>query len=754
MQLLGADILTSCKYYKSRIFRLLSVIITIALINTSLPVNTYAKSANTCLSPVLQLSSPQLKTETSHIFQAWTDNHNTPVKEIAVQYRPEEIRKVYQEFFSGEAEVDRNLSFLAKELSPEKRLVIISATAYGGGVAEIMHFLIPLMRDYGVRVDWYVLETLDEYNYKDKNGNAMNRFYDVTKKLHNGAQGKELRGEDRLTEEEKEIYRRTTDYNFERLKKVFKNPNNIFFIEDFQPAGLIPKIRDLNEKLDQKARIIFRLHIDTWGIRNNEETKKQFGFLVDDINKADAIVTHIPEFADIPGIKIPAYSMPPSMDPLNDKNRELTSEEIEEISKRIKEVVRVQDKNGIQYVDGRTIDFNGKKVILCVSRADPWKGQLELIERFEKLNRDGKIDKDTILVLVSNFADDDPEGKICFDEMVKKAENNENIYVCTFSKKDNNLNVNFLQRIAKVVAQLSEREGFGLTIAEALWKGTAVLCFDRGGMTEQVVDGYNGYVIKRDSPDYKEQIEHKLVKLLNFSNLERAEMGEYGKLVVAEKFTITSEAIHRMVLALAELDKIRKERVYPVGELAQEFIAKKRHSPPIKLIWERGRIMDTDAVDDKVTAKEFIIQLHQYFKKASKKLSEIDDIEVDLNTALNFINIYIVNGYDKLDYDVRDDNPEGSKYNYVPEEYKCGFCVESGKIYVSAKKLKAALKDASKRNELLEELVEGLKAIVEVYNSSRHLKHPDTRLNRLDLCIKKMRALSGRGAFALINQAI
>ncbi|AHF81302.1 trehalose synthase [Thermococcus paralvinellae] len=356
----------------------------------------------------------------------------------------------------------------------------VNSTAYGGGVAEILHSLIPLMRSLGIETRWFVIEGTDE-------------FFKVTKSFHNALQGnKELK----LTEDMKKLY---LDINKKNSEDFDLSVFDYVVVHDPQPAPLI-------EFYEKKKPWIWRCHIDL-----SDPNMEFWGFLRQFVEKYDRYIFHMPEYVQSDLDKNKVVIMPPSIDPLSEKNIELKDSEIVKILEKF------------------DIDPDRPK-ITQVARFDPWKGVFDAIEVYRKVK--GKI-PDVQLLLVSAMAHDDPEGWIYFEKVLRKVGEDYDVKILTNLIGVHAREVNAFQRASDVVLQMSTREGFGLTVSEAMWKGKPVIGRAVGGIKLQVVDGETGFLIKT----VDEAVE-KTLYLLKHPGVAR-EMGKKAKERVKENFLIT-----------------------------------------------------------------------------------------------------------------------------------------------------------------------------------------------------------------------
>ncbi|MCL4322628.1 MAG: glycosyltransferase [Deltaproteobacteria bacterium] len=313
----------------------------------------------------------------------------------------------------------------------------INSTAVGGGVAEILSRMVPLLKELGVDARWDFIK-------------GGEKFFEVTKKIHNSLHGIE---ED-ISSAEFKHFMDVTDENLKEMNLY----GDIIFIHDPQPIGLI-KIKKKNGYKDKK--FIWRCHIDL-----SSANAKTFNFLKKFIEKYDYSVFSSPLFAK--KLRIPQILISPSIDPLSDKNKEITKETINEVLERFK------------------ID-PGKKTITQISRFDRLKDPLGVIDVYRLV----KKYVDCQLVLAGGGATDDPEGIEVFNEVLAKAGDDKDIHVLNLPPTSN-IEINALQRASTVILQKSIKEGFGLTVSESLWKSKPVVASAVGGIPLQITHKYSG----------------------------------------------------------------------------------------------------------------------------------------------------------------------------------------------------------------------------------------------------------------------
>lgn len=351
------------------------------------------------------------------------------------------------------------LKLLGKQLEG-KTVENINSTAVGGGVAEILNRMVPLFQELGVNATWEVI----------KGGND---FFGVTKKFHNALHGKE----ETITDGDFEIFR---DHTRQMLSDT-PLYGDIIFVHDPQPAGLIAKRNEIGKQW------LWRCHIDV-----SHPMRDVWGFLKSMVDQYDATVFSAPQFSQ--KLDIPQMQIPPSIDPLSDKNKELPEEYVNSI----------MDRFGIP---------RDKPLITQVSRFDYLKDPIGVIEAYKLARRY----VDCQLLLVGGSATDDPEGAKVLAEVREKAEGDPDIHILELPPTSN-LEINAIQRASTIVLQKSIKEGFGLTIAEALWKAKPVIASAVGGIPLQITHKYSGilthtiegtaYWIKQllQSPDFARQL--------------------------------------------------------------------------------------------------------------------------------------------------------------------------------------------------------------------------------------------------------
>jgi len=385
---------------------------------------------------------------------------------------------------------DAILSDLHKRASKlyDKHVVHVNSTAAGGGVAEILYTLVPLMNDVGVDCGWRVLV-------------GGNDFFNVTKSFHNGLQSESLK----LSEQKLRIYTEANE-NFAAYSHFERH--DAVIIHDPQP---LPMIRFYKKRQPW----IWRCHIDL-----TDPNPALWEFLKGYILRYDMMIVSHEQYLR-PDLLIEQRVINPAIDPLSQKNIDLPDETI------------------AKYIRRFEIPLD-KPLITQVSRFDKWKDPEGVIEVFRLVLEH----VDCRLVLAGNMATDDPEGIEMFEGVKRKAadliESGRVITIIGASDTE----INALQRVSAVILQKSLREGFGLTVSEAMWKQTPVVASRVGGIPLQVIDGETGFLV--DPTDFA-QCADRVVTLLKDHSLAD-EMARRGKEHVRENFLITRLLGHDLQL--------------------------------------------------------------------------------------------------------------------------------------------------------------------------------------------------------------
>jgi len=370
------------------------------------------------------------------------------------------------------------------------RVVHVNSTREGGGVAEILEWMIPHMREVGVDASWEVIH-------------GTNRFFEITKDIHNGLQGKPVD----LPMRDWRFYQEENERNAERLRPLLTEAD-IVVIHDPQPAPLLKLCPD------RKGKWIWRAHIDI-----SRPFRPVWKVLRTFVDKFDASIFSMAEFAQ--PLPYPQFLIPPSIDPLSEKNRDLVPEDIS--------IVRTEF--------GLDPD---RPLLVQISRFDGFKDPIGVIRAYRLVRNVAPVQ----LVLAGGGATDDPEGKAVLEDVMDAAEGDPDIHVLLLPSGAHKT-INALQRLADIVLQKSTREGFGLTVTEGLWKGKPVIGGDVGGIRLQVTNYQTGFLV--NTP---EGAAHRIRYLLH--NRERMkEMGEAGREFVRENFLQTRNLRDYLILILA-----------------------------------------------------------------------------------------------------------------------------------------------------------------------------------------------------------
>src|SRR6266542_1196630 len=323
-----------------------------------------------------------------------------------------------------------------------KRVLHLSATAFGGGVAEINYTLVPLMQDAGLEVEWRIIRGADD-------------FFHVTKTIHNALQG----NPHGHSESHREIFHRYQEMTARDLTDDY----DFVIVHDPQPVGLIDHFPD------SKAQWIWRGHIDF-----STPNPDVLAFLLPSIAHYDATIFHLPEYAPRAESLPPAYIWPPAIDPLAPKNMALSPEDAAYI------------------VDQFGIDVN-RPLVSQISRFDPWKDPVGVIEAWRRLRENHP---NVQLALVGSMAHDDPEGWDYYNQTVAAADGDSDIFILSNLNNVGSVEVNAFQVHSAALIQKSIREGFGLTVTEGLWKARPMVAGRAGGIVDQIQDGETGFLVE------------------------------------------------------------------------------------------------------------------------------------------------------------------------------------------------------------------------------------------------------------------
>lgn len=391
----------------------------------------------------------------------------------SVQLQPKELDD-YREVV-GESAIESLRA--AAEPFRGKRILHINSTAYGGGVAEILASLVPLTRSLDIDAHWQVIDGNEE-------------FFWITKTIHNGMHG----GDVTLTPHMLEVYRETNRQNAEDLEDAW----DIVVVHDPQPMPLIREV-------EGSGQWVWRCHVDpTNAVRACRELVSEY----------------LPEFAA--GIfSLEAYSggvpsrmpviIPPSIDPLAPKNEPMSSQDLGQIAARYE-------------VD------TSRPILSTVSRFDPWKDPLGVIDTFRQVRE--RV-PGLQLLLIGSMAQDDPEGWSYYEKSLRKAGEDPDIFFLTNLRGVHSPEVNAFQRLSAVGLLQSIREGFGLSVAESLWKAVPVVATNTGGIPLQVLDGKTGFLVENAG------LAADRVRVLMTDEALRQRMGVAGREHVQQNFLIT-----------------------------------------------------------------------------------------------------------------------------------------------------------------------------------------------------------------------
>ena len=347
----------------------------------------------------------------------------------------------------------------------------ISSTYYGGGVAEILSPLTLLMNSVGVKTGWRIIQGAPD-------------FFSVTKKMHNALQGEDIN----LSRRKCRIYE---DIIYENSIRNHLHDHDFVIVHDPQPLPMV-------QHYQKNCPWVWRCHLDLTS--PNAELWK---YLLRFIEMYDAVILSLEEYRQ--ALPVPQLFFKPCIDPFSIKNRDMSESEIRE---RL-DYYRIP------------VDL---PIVTQISRFDRWKDPAGVIRAFRMARKEA----DCTLVLLGNVATDDPEGEEVYRSLLSEGEER----IILISRQDTAL-VNALQRHAAVVVQKSLREGFGLTVTEAMWKAAAVVGGNAGGISYQIEDGANGFLVSS-----VEETADRIVRLIRDENLRR-EMGKAAREQVKENFLMT-----------------------------------------------------------------------------------------------------------------------------------------------------------------------------------------------------------------------
>ena len=363
------------------------------------------------------------------------------------------------------------------------RVLHLNATSFGGGVAEILAALVPLMNDVGLNADWQVIRGSDD-------------FYNVTKAMHNSLQGMFVD----WTPEMQDVWLHHNQLNAD----LFDDAYDFVIVHDPQPAGILSLLKERDTPA-AAGKWVWRCHIDL-----TEAQVQTWDMLRQYVRDFDGAIFTAPEYVKdgMPGPQV--FIVPPAIDPLSPKNVELPDDTYRAILERY----------GIDHE---------RPFIAQISRFDPWKDPLGVIEAYRLVKQELP---ELQLVMIASMAHDDPEGWAWYERIVRRAGEDFDIHILSNLNGVGNVEVNAFQR-AQVVIQKSVREGFGLVVSEALWKRRPVVAGRVGGIPMQLIDGETGYLVNT-----VEECAERISTLL--ADPDKAdEMGAAGREFVRERFLIT-----------------------------------------------------------------------------------------------------------------------------------------------------------------------------------------------------------------------
>jgi len=389
------------------------------------------------------------------------------------------------------------------------KLLELNATAQGGGVAELLYSYIPFLNNVGVEAEWKILHGNEEY-------------FECTKCLHNVLQG----SDEAFTDEMEQVYSRTLE-NCAQAEPIDYDPD-VVLVHDPQPMGL-------NRYLKKPDQVwLWRCHID---IEEEaiEDNPALWDFLTGMTEGYDAAVFTAAHYV-VSRWPLPKFIIPPFIDPLSEKNRELSQAEIDQVLNKYQ-------------IDPEI------PIIAQIGRFDPWKGIDRTIATFHRVKEQEKCQ----LILAGGLASDDPEGARILAKIIKETKKDNSIHVLELpleNRLENAREVNALQRAARIIMQPSTREGFGLVITEALWKEKPVISANTGAISLQIRDGDTGFFYT--TPRGTAQ---KVIHLL--SHPEDAEaVGKRGKEYVKQHFLLPDRVADWLTTIGITLDKGMSRKLY------------------------------------------------------------------------------------------------------------------------------------------------------------------------------------------------
>ncbi|MBN2372809.1 glycosyltransferase [bacterium] len=394
---------------------------------------------------------------------------------------------------AGEDVID-HLRQVAESLKGMK-VVHINSTRDGGGVAEILNRLVPLMQELNIDASWQVIL-----------GNAD--FFQCTKGFHNALQGRDVG----ITDSQIRVYEETNATNAEILKAQLEEAD-VVFVHDPQPVAMIKHFPK------RKGKWIWRCHIDL-----SKPYRPIWKYIRDFVTGYDASIFSLSEFAQ--ALPHPVYLIPPSIDPLSEKNIELDYEEINSVYERF------------------NLDPE-RPVLLQVSRFDRFKDPLGVIHAYKL----AKAFMPFQLVMAGGSATDDPEGDSVLEEVRKASSDDPDIHILLLPS-DAHRTINALQRASDLILQKSIKEGFGLTVTEAMWKAKPVIGGDVGGIKLQIFDHNTGFLV------HTPEGAALRIRYLFHHRDKMQEMGMKAKQFVKENFLLTRHLREYLTLIVALINNV------------------------------------------------------------------------------------------------------------------------------------------------------------------------------------------------------
>jgi trehalose synthase len=371
------------------------------------------------------------------------------------------------------------------------KVVHVNSTREGGGVAEILHRMVPLKRELGLDAHWEVIH-----------GDPL--FYQCTKQMHNSIQGDRAH----ISADLLAHYEKVNAGNFDRLRETLEEAD-VVIVHDPQPA---PLLRCCNHR---RGKWIWRCHIDA-----SKPHRALWKYLARFVEAYDASIFSLAAFAQ--PMPNPMYIIQPSIDPLSDKNIDLSREEIETLA--------------------RPYGLDPEKPVLSqISRFDRFKDPVGVIRAYQMTKA---FIPDVQLILAGGTATDDPEGEEVLSEVRAVADDDPDIHVLLLPP-DAHRTINAIQRLSDIVLQKSLKEGFGLTVTEAMWKGKPVIGGDTGGIRLQVLNHFSGFRVR--TPEGAAMRIRYLLK----NKDKRVEIGRSARNFVLENYLLTRHLREYLTLMVA-----------------------------------------------------------------------------------------------------------------------------------------------------------------------------------------------------------